>query len=441
MDETRDHGRVETPAIGRRGVLAGAGAVVFGGCSTPRSSDDAATENDATIDAPDAVALDERFALSAAGVGADPVRIEAVTEFGEGDKWAAHATFEPADGRVDVAEQAPVDGTYESADPMGLFWSMEPRGETGGFLRETQDLTIRVRDSDVDGGAETDPDATDPLAETTITRHLLPPGSEETHLEEPIVGTVVEAPDERPAPGIVLFHGSGGNRPVTRARALAGHGFSVLALQYFGERWDEVPDALVEVPLEYVREAIEWFREHEAVSDAPIGLGGVSRGGELAMEMATRVDDVGAVVNWVGAGVLVAALSQGTRRPGTGAWSVDGDPLPYVPHTSFSTLDDERVDEASVDLEAIEAPILLISAGSDEVWPSRYLLNRTESRLDALEYDYEYEHLSYDDAGHSIGVPYLPTYRRPLRHRQATATASADSWPTVLEYFERGAER
>ena len=39
--------------------------------------------------------------------------------------WRAHATFvADSSGQVDVAEQAPVSGTYANVDAMGLIWSM-----------------------------------------------------------------------------------------------------------------------------------------------------------------------------------------------------------------------------------------------------------------------------------------------------------------------------
>src|SRR2546429_371763 len=46
---------------------------------------------------------------------------------GQGRTWESHAAFHAAsDGRIDVATQAPVSGTYEGVDPTGLFWSRAP---------------------------------------------------------------------------------------------------------------------------------------------------------------------------------------------------------------------------------------------------------------------------------------------------------------------------
>jgi hypothetical protein len=43
-----------------------------------------------------------------------------------GSRWQSHATFlTTVQGEVDFSCQAPLTGTYEWVDPMGLFWSLE----------------------------------------------------------------------------------------------------------------------------------------------------------------------------------------------------------------------------------------------------------------------------------------------------------------------------
>ncbi len=48
-----------------------------------------------------------------------------------GGVWASYTIFQTdPQGSVDVATQAPLSGTYDLADPMGLFWSMLPHWMT-----------------------------------------------------------------------------------------------------------------------------------------------------------------------------------------------------------------------------------------------------------------------------------------------------------------------
>lgn len=405
-----------------------------------------------TIQAPDQTAVDDRFDLAVTGVGpADSIAVEARATDATGAEWQGRAVFEPSGDRLDLRSATPVDGTYESADGMGLCWSMAPGDSTRQFYdddQRSQSLRLQVRRPAAGGGS--DGGSSDPLAETTVERRLLHPDSSETGVDGEIVGTLVESPDDGPAPGVLLCHGSAGDRTLGQARTLAAHGFTVLALQYFSPQHASLPDALVEVPVEYGDRAVEWLADHEATTDAPVRVGGASRGGELALLLATR-HEVGAVVNRVGAALTFNGFGQ-SGPVDAAAWSLDGEPLPYPSLSEFGSgsspteryrhwlenTADETLAGMEIPLSDIDAPVLLLSAGSDARWPSQFLLDRAESRLDALDDPARYEHHSYADAGHSIGVPYLPTWGNqpggPFGGTRAgTAEAEADSWPRVLE--------
>ncbi|KAB1188852.1 MULTISPECIES: acyl-CoA thioester hydrolase/BAAT C-terminal domain-containing protein [Haloferax] len=450
------------PRTHRRGYLK---AVVGGGISSLAGCVDSVGEssgNTATIHVPQRTLVDTRLDISVTDVPSETaVWVEAHTEDGAGKRWFSRSLFEPTNGRIDLQSADPIQGTYRESDGMGLFWSLQPddlKTRSYDTNQQTQSVQLRVR-------PET-PDAT-PLAETTVTRPLVHPSSKETDIEKPIVGTLVEAPNDGPAPGVILFHGSAGNRPIAPARALASHGFTVLALQYVSSEHDSLPDNLVEVPIEYADQAVRWLAEQAVTTDDPICLGGFSRGGELALLMGSRHENIGAVVNWVGSGLLFNAVvltddsTVSPDTPDTSAWSLDGEPLAHPSGEDFEpradVLDayqtwleeettDETLERAEIPLSEIEAPILLLSAGSDGVWPSRYLLTRTERRLEALDYGYRFEHHSYDGAGHGISVPYLPSWKNrpggPFGGTIAgTAAAEADSWPRVIEFFNVGSNK
>lgn len=439
-------------------ALAGAGLLATAGCV--EFVRDLGTGT--TIDAPRAAMVDERLDVVVTDVDAEgPVWVEARTEDGAGHAWFGRSLFEPDDGRIELRDARPVQGTYEDPDGMGLFWSMQPADLDREFYatdQRTQAVTLRVLPD------ERDPS---PLAEATLDRHVAAPECDERTVERPVVGTLVESPGDGPAPGVVLFHGSAGTRPVGVARVLASHGFTVLALQYVSPAHPELPDALVEVPVEYADRAVAWLADHDATTDDPVGLGGFSRGGELALLVGSRHENVGSVVNWVGAGltfnavVLEGGVAPSEDTPDTSAWTLDGEPLAHPSLDDFERGPDpteayrswleeqtpaEALRDAQVPLEAVDAAILLVSAGDDAVWPSRYLLDRVEQRLERLDYGHRFEHRTYDGAGHGIAVPYLPTWPNrpsgPFGGTMAgTAAAEADAWPRAVEYFELGASR
>ena len=63
-----------------------------------------------------------------------------------GGDWASGATFiADAAGAVDVARQAPVSGSYDGADAMGLCWSARPRAAAAGRYRSTSARLTRSR--------------------------------------------------------------------------------------------------------------------------------------------------------------------------------------------------------------------------------------------------------------------------------------------------------
>src|SRR5215469_8396584 len=100
-----------------------------------------------------------------------------------------------------------------------------------------------------------------------------------------------------PHPAILLLSGSeGGLGSLTKnmATALAGDGFSVLQLCYFG--CPGLPQKLVGVPLETFSDALTWMRRQQGIDGARIGILGGSKGAEAALLAASRDMRVKAVV-------------------------------------------------------------------------------------------------------------------------------------------------
>ncbi len=103
---------------------------------------------------------------------------------------------------------------------------------------------------------------------------------------------------------------------------------------------------------------------------------------------------------------------------------------------------------AAIPVERINGPILLISGKDDEIWLSTEASDAAIERLKEHNYPYPYEHLSYDNAGHLIGAPYLPTTVTQFVHpvtgtalelggtASGNAFASADSWEYLLGFLE-----
>lgn len=265
---------------------------------------------------------------------------------------------------------------------------------------------------------------------------------------------------------MIVLGGSDGGLREGSAAVLARQGYATLALAYFGI--DPLPPELVEVPVEYFGRAIAWLKAQPAVDPERIAVMGSSKGGELALVLgATYPGNVKAVVGYVPSGVVWQGISFGPRllNPGS-SWTLGGRPLPFVrfarPQPSemagiirfwagvpFSfrpfyerALEDERsVAAASIAVENINGPVMLISGGDDQLWPSTLLSEVAMEHLRAHDHPFLYEHLRYEDAGHMIAVPGTgPTGNQMGSFNvggstRANSLASADSWPRVLDFL------
>jgi dienelactone hydrolase len=263
-------------------------------------------------------------------------------------------------------------------------------------------------------------------------------------------------------PGIILLGGSDGEPMKERSALLAAQGYAVLNLFYFG--YGSLPKAFAQVPVEYLTNAVSWLQAQGRVDAARIGVIGYSRGTEAAFLMATLRPDVGAVI-------AVAPSSVVWPGPGASgyfhsAWSLDGKELPYVPvkfskgfgaflkEVTGGTQIEHRplfedalknklaVESATIRVENIHGAVLLISGKDDRVWPSASMADRIIASLREHRHAFTCRHLTYDNAGHSFGLP------NQARTNDATGTfkmggtsagnaaAAVNSWKAMLEFMD-----
>jgi hypothetical protein len=75
-----------------------------------------------------------------------PVTLRAAMSDHRGAAWESEATFTAdARGAVDLGRDAPLAGSYQGVDPMGLFWSMRPGVGAPLALLTAAPLQITVR--------------------------------------------------------------------------------------------------------------------------------------------------------------------------------------------------------------------------------------------------------------------------------------------------------
>lgn len=280
-----------------------------------------------------------------------------------------------------------------------------------------------------------------------------------------LAGTLFHPAESGPRPAVLVLGGSDGGLMEGSAQRLASEGYAALALAYFGA--EGLPHELVEVPLEYFAEAIGWLKTQPVVDPSCLAVVGISKGGELALLLgATYPGDIHAVVGYSPSAVVWRGVSY---RPGSffgkarSSWTLEGEPVPFVdlkPRLSEvlgsfvgklpsaraicerSLEDEAAVAAASIAVEKINGPVLLVSYTDDRIWPSTRLSEMAMKRLAAHDHGFPYQHLRYEGAGHPTGLPYsAPIMLRvgpaPLGGSlKANGFAAADSWVKMLAFLK-----
>ncbi|XP_078528034.1 bile acid-CoA:amino acid N-acyltransferase-like isoform X2 [Lissotriton helveticus] len=167
-----------------------------------------------------------------------------------------------AAGEVDLEKAAASGGDYRGVLPMGLLWALSSekpfhrlmkRDVIGSPFR----ITVEVFDS---VQFEPSPSIT-PLTSQTIERWYAAPGVQRIAIREGRVrGGLFLPPGDGPFPGVIDMFGGAGGLMEFRSGLLASRGFATLALAYFA--YDDLPDTLTEVDLEYFEEAADLLLKH-----------------------------------------------------------------------------------------------------------------------------------------------------------------------------------
>ena len=249
--------------------------------------------------------------------------------------------------------------------------------------------------------------------------------------EAGVHGTLFMPVDAEPVVAALLIGGSGGNAPAYVAELLAAEGIAALSVAYFGQ--DGLPSDLAEIDLAYFRSALSLLRAEVGLGGLSVVAMGQSRGSEAAMLSAVHFGDlVDAVVVTVPGNVVLCGYPMGGP-----AWMLDGVPLPYVDEFGPDCDDPDAV----IPVELVSGPVMFVSAGNDEVWPSAPMADAMAERLRQHGDPHGHELLEYLDASHSLGYlrPVLPAglVHSELSDPAATRAARADAWPKVLAFIHR----
>ncbi len=408
--------------------------------------------------------------------------------------WSSDAKFSAdASGTVDLTAAEPLTGTYRGVSPMGLFWSMrlDDLHADGRAIFAKKDASPNRVSLDIETGGRI-------IASVQLERNYLAPGTEtrdlkfpaapETNIDsasnfehrtgdpvEHTIGRLFIPPAlkfRRPCPVVIVLSGSGGGFDLDKAAVLARHGFATLALAYFGI--PPLPTWLHRIPLDYFEAAFCWLAAQPEIDSQRIGVLAVSRGAELALLLGSVFTQIRAVIAYAPSSVAWAASG---REKATGeiipSWTHRGEPVPFAPlplrrfivrsaipvallkrPVMFRNLfrtglrNSKAISDASIPVEQIRGPLMLVSSGDDHLWPAAKMSEAIVARLKKHSFAHRVEHLHYPHAGHMLRYPFLPTTARHSRNphlrsarysfggtASADAEAQADSWKRAIEFL------
>ena len=355
------------------------------------------------------------------------------------------------DGRIDLSRDAPLNGSWETADPTGLFWSMRQTEikTPQGWSSETVEISV---DSDGDG-----------TTEASRRLQLLPSTIDlvETPLGEEFPGAFLLRPagNEKLAAIIVLGGSEGGDMGARSiAPSLAARGYAVVGYPYYSPAWFGEEAAIAGLPQAFHNLAVdkmigvrEWLRDRPDIASDRIGLYGISKGAEFVLLAASRIEGFAAVAAIVPSDVVWEGWGPGTEPGLSSGFSWQGEPLPFVPyldmdqavggasdgqrvamrvpHARGRAAHPNRIGAARIRVEQIDEPVFVLGGGRDQIWDSAIMaINIAKTRSDA---GLDTVTLVYPNAGHGLSQhPYAPS-------SPANAEARQQAWPALLSFFEK----
>lgn len=184
-------------------------------------------------------------------------------------------------------------------------------------------------------------------------------------------------------------------------------GYAFLALGYFGTK--ESPAQLERISIDAIHAAVMETAQDPRINQRCVILIGGSKGAELALLLASFYQEYDAVVALVPGSAVFPGL---TFTMNTSSWMYQDRQLSFVPvkENAYPALlrrdlraayekimeDSRAMDEAAIQVEKIQGPILLMSATKDEMWPSSEMSQQMMDRLKAKAFPFASQHIAIE---------------------------------------------
>lgn len=382
-----------------------------------------------------------------------------------GEEYSSYGIFiSNEQGEVDLDLVKPVEGTYEANDSMGLIYSLKKSRTEGKNIAENISIDKpMIMNMVFESSNERKEINLKRLFKTedVIVKHICEEGfSGELFYKEKSNNKI-----------ILMLGGSDGNMSAITLMAapLASKGVNVLMVPYFAS--EGLPEKLEKVPLEYFEKIFKWIENNEIISSKEIFLHGTSKGGELALLLASRYKQIKKVVAVEPHSYCFQALNGMNCGKNVSSWSHKGESIPFIGIDNNIFIEDqkkaiengipfgfastykksiERVtnkEEARIKVENSEADILMFAGKEDNIWNSYDGCLVILDNLKKSDYKHKVELLTYDRMGHPMPVPYIIPISDTLSIKmmggvfssggtiEGNAEGQFKSWQITIEFF------
>lgn len=381
------------------------------------------------------------------------VTITTETTDDDGTRWQGVVpyTLNPQ-GCLDIASTGSNGKSFAEIDPWEIFDSMRPVDEPDKpvplFAKTTTNpLLIEIQARAANGDS----------ARGSLRLHVYDEAKtiREEVRDGPLRGTLFYPKGDGPFPVVICLGGSEGWFTEPLPALLASHGIATFSVAYFGGK--PLTEELSQVPLEFFDRVVAYLETYPAVDTNRMGIYGYSKGGELALLLASRTERVRAVAAYSPSSVVWQSPTAGAPKS---SWTSEKVPLPFMP-MHFSGMDllklmsgrpvafreiyergmeknPEKLEKTRIPVEDIHGPVFLVSGTDDAVWSASQMADAIEASLKAA--GIPVTHLKYRGAGHLTTLPGLPAPEiagtRIFGGKSfKSSLALEDAWQKMVAFF------
>ncbi|CAB3408150.1 unnamed protein product [Caenorhabditis bovis] len=400
------------------------------------------------IDKPDTM-QNEKVQIRASGLRAEATYLFVMRLRHNYGTHKAFASFRAdSTGKIDLKYAKPLRGTYQNADPMGLFLSMAPCEDFayGGYLRCTPPIPFIYELQIIDAANQV-------LDTIYIKKHWMHPKLTRTEIEhDGFFGTLFKPPGHGPFPAIIDLSGTGGGIHEHKGAMLASEGFVVLCVAFF--QYKDLPAKMEHVDLNYFKKPID-FLLSLPFTHKKLGIQGVSFGATVVDLLATRHGEIKSVVSINGPHGIsdyVFMKENGVDLPMHKFEQPTPESLKFINKVLITAPTFKEITlslTAETEIPWWKAPsdvkFRIIGSVDDMCQPSVHCTIYRQRRLKETGHDVEVELVN---GGHIMEPPYFPHYELVYAKFQGFycgyggevvlhAKAQERTWANTIKFFKR----